>query len=60
MESGNTKTHVKKTGLDLVHSNYWPFSNLPFLSNVLEKVVLDQLNLHYDICCLNPEYQSAN
>ena len=49
MESSNTKTHVKKAGLDIVHSNYWLVSNLLFLSKVLEKVVLDQLNLYCEL-----------
>ncbi|XP_070573975.1 uncharacterized protein [Ptychodera flava] len=33
----------KKTGLDLISSNYRPVSNLAFLSKVLEKIALQQL-----------------
>ena len=34
-------------------------SNLPFLSKILEKVVLKRLILHLDLNCLNENFQSA-
>ena len=34
---------LKKPGLDPVLSNYWPISNLPFLSKLLERVAASQL-----------------
>ena len=50
---------LKKLGLTLVHSNYWPGSNLPFLSKVVEKVVLPQFRKHCDNHRMIPDYQSA-
>ncbi len=31
---------LKKQGLDLVTKNYWPVSDLPFLSKLVEKCIL--------------------
>ena len=39
--------------------NYWPVSNLSFLSKVLEKVVVNQLNSHINISNTSNQYQSA-
>ena len=39
---------LKKLGLELITSNYGPVSNLPFLSKVLEKIVLARYNNHCD------------
>ena len=50
---------LKKHGLRLVHSNYRPVNNLPFLSKVVEKVVLDQFRKHCDNNKMIPDYQSA-
>ena len=50
---------LKKTGLDLISSNYGPVSNLTFLSKVLEKAVLQQFNHHCNVNNLMPDYQSA-
>ena len=50
---------LKKLGLTLVHSNYRPVSNLPFLSQMVEKVVLDQFRKHCDNHRMIPDYQSA-
>ena len=50
---------LKKLGLTLIHSNYRPVSNLPFLSKVVEKVVLDQFRSHCTNHRLIPDYQSA-
>ena len=49
----------KKLGLTLVHSTYRPVSNLPFLSKVVEKVVLYQFKKHCDNHRMIPDYQSA-
>ena len=41
------KPLLKQNGLDSnVLKNYRPVSNLPFVSKVIEKVVLDQLQTH--------------
>ena len=50
---------LKKFGFTLIHSNYRPVSYLPFLSNVVEKVVLDQFRTHCDNHRLIQDYQSA-
>ena len=50
---------LKKLGLTLIHSNYRPVSNLPFLSKVVEKVIQDQFRSHCANHRLIPDYQSA-
>ena len=50
---------LKKAGLDQCYCNYRPVSNLPFLSKLLEKVVLEQFNIHCEKYNLMPDYQSA-
>ena len=50
---------LKKAGLNLMHNNYRPVSNLSFLSKVVEKAVLIQFNIHCDQNMLLPVYQSA-
>ena len=51
---------LKKASLDPnCFQNYRPVSNLPFLSKILEKVVLDQINTHKSINNLNEKFQSA-
>ena len=51
---------LKKSNLDQDNlKNYRPVSNLPFLSKILEKVVLKQLNKHLQAHRLIETYQSA-
>ena len=51
---------LKKTGLDESElKNYRPVSNLPFLSKILEKVVLKQLLCHFERNKLGEIFQSA-
>ena len=50
---------LKKLGLELIHNNYRPISNLLFFSKVVEKCALDQLNAHCNSNNLMPSYQSA-
>ena len=50
---------LKKLGLELITSNYRPVSNLPFLSKVLEKIVLARYNDHCDRYNLIPSFQLA-
>ena len=50
---------IKKTGLELVYSNYRPVSNLLFLSKKVEKCMLKQFNIHCDNNNLLPDYQLA-
>ena len=50
---------LKKSGLELIPSNYRPVSNLSFLSKVVEKAALNQFTRHCDAHHLMPDYQSA-
>ena len=51
--------YLKKTGLDLIHKNYRPVSNLCILSKVVAKCMLCQLIDHCDSNNLLPDFQSA-
>ena len=51
---------IKKQNLDhSVLSNFRLISKLPFLSKVLEKVVLAQLQSHLDFNCISEKFQSG-
>ena len=50
---------LKKVGLALIHSNYWPVSNLAFISKIIERCMLLQISDHCDKYQLQPDYQSA-
>ena len=51
---------LKKTGLNVEeYKNYRPVSNLPFLSKLTEKVVVEQLNDHMNSNSLVEKNQSA-
>ena len=46
-EEANVRPLLKKAGLEPdLFKNYWPVSNLPFLSKMLEKIVLARLSRH--------------
>ena len=53
------KPLLKKVGLALVAPNYHPVSNLPFLSKVLERCVVNQFTAHCNTKNLFPGYQLA-
>lgn len=54
------KPLLKKPNLDPdVLANYRPISNLPFISKVLERVVVKQLYRHLQDNCLFEKFQSA-
>ena len=53
------KPLLKKMGVELMTSNYCLLSNLPFLSKVLERYVVNQFTAHCDANNLLPGYQSA-
>ena len=56
----HVKPLLKKTDLDRENlKNYRPVSNLPFLSKILEKLVLKQLLLHLETNSLKEPFQSA-
>ena len=50
---------LKKQGLEHTVKNYRPVSNLPFMSKVVEKCMLNQFNDHCQDNHLLPDYQSA-
>ena len=51
---------LKKNGLDPDElKNYRPISNLPFISKIIEKTVINRVNEHLAINDLNQPYQSA-
>ena len=50
---------LKKIELELIHSNYRPVSNLPFLSKCLEQCALTQFNDHCRKHNLMLDYQFA-
>ena len=50
---------LKKPDAELVHKNFRPISNLPFLSKLTEKVVAQEMVSHMSIHCLFPVFQSA-
>ena len=50
---------LKKLGLQLIHSNYRPVSNLTFISKIIEWCMLLQVSHHCDDYNLQPDYQSA-
>ena len=47
----------KKDGNDTDFKNYRPVSNLPFISKIVEKAVVDQLLRHYEETALLPDCQ---
>ena len=53
------KPLLKKLGLELIAQNYHPVSNLPFMSKLVQKCMLIQLNEHCSNQNLMPSYQSA-
>ena len=51
---------LKKSSLDpAVLNNYWPISNLPFISKVLERAVNERMLVHLQTNVLMPKHQSA-
>ena len=53
------KTLLKKLGLNLISKNYIPFTNLPFISKLVEKCMLKQLLRHCKNHNLLPDFQSV-
>ena len=53
------KPLLKKPGLDLIHKNYRPVSNLAFISKLIEQSVIDQLEKHSTNNDLDDNLQSA-
>ena len=59
-KSGHVSPLLKKSSLNKDSmKNYRPVSNLSFLSKVLEKVVVNQLNTHINSSNTSNQYQSA-
>ena len=56
----NIIPHLKKRGLDeMEEKNYRPVSNLSFISKLLERIIVSQLNEFLDSNNLLPLFQSA-
>ena len=53
------KPLLKKPGQDLINKNYRPISNLPFISKLPEKCMLEQFLSHCENWDLLPDFQSA-
>ena len=53
------KPLLKKMGLELITSNYQLVTNLPFLSKVLERYMVNQFTAHCIVNNLFPGYQLA-
>lgn len=54
------KPLLKKASLDANElGNYRPVSNLPYLSKILERAVVEQLNVHLELGGLQTKFQSA-
>ena len=50
---------IKKSGLDVIKSNYRPISNLSFISRLVEKAAINQLVQHADYHDLTPHHQAV-
>ena len=50
---------IKKLGLELIYQSYRPVSNLPFISKVVERAVIDQDTVHMQNNCPLPVDSSA-
>ena len=50
---------LKKQEMESITSNYIPMSNLPYISKLAEKAMLEQFNHHCNIHNLLPDYQSG-
>ena len=50
---------IKKAGLDTIKSNYRPVSNLSFLSKIVEKCAVKQLNNYFTRSNLHSNHQHA-
>ena len=48
---------VKKRDADHTKSNFRPVSNVPFISKVAEKIVLEQFNEFSSLYCTSSLYQ---
>ena len=59
-EKGSAKPHIKKSNLDTEElKNYRPVSNIHFLSEILEKLVVERLEEHMSAYHLHDNLQSA-
>lgn len=50
---------LKKSGIQPILKNYRPVSNLPFISKIVERCVVGQLNDHLKQHSILPDFQSA-
>ena len=50
---------LKKAGMELISRSYHPVSNLSYLSKLVERAALDQMNNHCEQHKILPDYQSS-
>ena len=50
---------AKNRDAELTKSNFGPVSNIPFISKVAEKIVLEQFNEFSSLTCASSSYQLA-
>ena len=50
---------LKKSGLDLINSNYRPVSNLSFIYKLVKQAVMNQFDTHCKLNGITPTYQLA-
>ena len=58
-KSATVKPLLKKPGLETLHKNYRPVSNLSFISKLIEQTVINQLEKHSEMNGLGDDLQSA-
>ena len=59
LEESNCEALTQKSGLENSFKNYRPVSNLNFISKLLERAVLIQIQDHLNNQNLLPQYQSS-
>ena len=58
-KEGLVRPKLKKVSRYLIKKNYWPVSNLGFLSKITEKAAALQISDHVSFNQMFPEFQSA-
>ena len=58
-KEGLVRPKLKKVNMELMKKNYWPVSNLAFLSKITEKAAALQISDHVPSNQMLPEFQSA-
>ena len=59
-KEGLVRPKLERVNVDLIKKNYWPVSNLTFLSEITEKAATLQISDHVSFNQMFPEIKSAN